>query len=154
MTEHVLGSKVIHTDDTPVHVQDKQKKRATRKAYLWPYVGDDAHPYTIFDYTFTRSRAGSEAFLEDFKGTTAQPRYLQCDAFPGYNGLFTNGHHLLEVGCWAHARRRLFEAQATDPVRGNDALLRIGKLYEVERDAKTLDPEQRHALRQQRRSPC
>ncbi len=153
MREHVLGSKVIHTDDTPVHVQDKQKKRITRKAYLWPYVGDARHPYTVFDYTPTRSRAGPEAFLEDFKGTTTQPRYLQCDAFPGYNGLFTNGHHLLEVGCWAHARRKFFEAKDTDPVRGNDALLRIGKLYEVERDAKGLDASGRHTLRLEKARP-
>lgn len=153
MKECVLQSKVIHTDDTPVQVQDKQKKRATRKAYLWPYVGDEQHPYTVFDYTPTRSRAGPETFLENFKGTTAQPRYLQCDAFSGYNGLFTNGHHLLEVGCWAHTRRKFFEAKDADPVRGHEALLRIGKLYEIERDAKALDPEQRHTLRQEEAGP-
>jgi len=153
MKERVLRSKVIHTDDTPVRVQDKQKKRSTRKAYLWPYVGDGAHPYTVFDYTPTHSREGPETFLENFRGTAAQPRYLQCDAFPGYNGLFTNGHHLLEVACWAHTRRKYFEAKDTDPVRGHEALLRIGKLYEIERAAKTLDPEQRYALRQEKAGP-
>jgi transposase len=153
MTERVLQSKVIHSDDTPVQVQDKQKKRATRKAYLWPYVGDAGHPYTVFDYTPTRSRAGPETFLAGFTGTTAQPRYLQCDAFPGYNGLFTNGHHLFEVGCWAHVRRKFFEAKTSDPVRGNGALLRIGELYEVEREAKTLEAEPRYALRRERARP-
>jgi transposase len=147
MKEHVLCSKVIHTDDTPVRVQDKKKKRTTRKAYLWPYIGDDAHPYTIFDYTPTRSRAGPETFLKDFKGTTAQPLYLQCDAFPGYNNLFTNGQHLLEVGCWAHVRRKFYESKDTEPVRGNEALLTIAKLYEVEHHAKQLDKSGRHALR-------
>lgn len=153
MKERVLESKVLHTDDTPVHVQDKKKKRATRKAYLWPYVGDAGHPYTIFDYTPTRSRAGPETFLEDFKGHPAHPRYLQCDAFAGYNGLFTADRHLLEVGCWAHARRKFFEAKDTDPLRANRALLQVGKLYEIEREAKPLDAPARHELRQNKARP-
>ena len=153
MKERVLHSKAIHTDDPPVHVQDQQKNRTTRKAYLWPYAGDDAHPYTVFDYTPTRNREGPETFLEDFRGASAQPRYLQCDAFAGYNGLFANGHHLLEVGCWAHTRRKMFEAKDTDPVRGHEALARIGKLYDVERDPKTLDAQQRYALRPEKARP-
>lgn len=44
MRDQVLQSRVIHTDDTPVQVQDPEKKRKTRKAYLWPYVSDPDHP--------------------------------------------------------------------------------------------------------------
>jgi len=153
MKTAVLESKVIHTDDTPVRVQDHKKNRITRKAYLWPYVGDAAHPYIVFDYTPTRSRDGPERFLREFRGGPNRPRYLQCDAFSGYDGLFGNGHHVLEVGCWAHARRKFFEAKDTDPIRGHEALLRIGKLYEVERDANALSAPERHALRQQRARP-
>jgi transposase len=119
MTVEVLKSKVLHTDDTPAQVQDKEKKRSTRKAYLWPYVGDNAHPYNVFDYTPTRSREGPEVFLEYFRGTREEPRCLQCDAYPGYNGLFTADRHLFEVACWAHARRKFFEAKTSDPVRAN-----------------------------------
>ncbi|NIM61185.1 MAG: transposase, partial [Acidobacteria bacterium] len=56
MRLEVLASKVLHTDDTPVKVQDQRKNRTTRKAYLWPYVGDADHPYTVFDYTPTRNK--------------------------------------------------------------------------------------------------
>lgn len=55
MRRRVLESKKIHTDDTPVPVQDGSRKQ-TRNGYLWVYIGekDDA----VFDYTPTRSRDG------------------------------------------------------------------------------------------------
>lgn len=139
MQERVLQSRVIHTDDTPVRVQDKQKNRTTRKAYLWPYVGDAHNPYIVFDYTPTRCKDGPESFLEKFTGTQEKPRYLQCDAYPGYNGLFTADRHLLEVACWAHARRKFHDAKTSDPACANLALLKIGKLYELERLAREQD---------------
>jgi transposase len=155
MREDVLQSKVIHTDDTPVKVQDPRKKRATHKAYLWPYVGDAHHPYIVFDYTPTRNKDGPETFLETYRGTEDQPRYLQCDAFPGYNGLFAKSRCVFEVACWAHARRKFFEAKDSNPVRANEALIKIGDLYKVEREAKDsqLDAEERRALREKRSKP-
>jgi len=45
------------------------------------------------------------------------------------------GTTLIEIGCWAHARRYFFDAQDCDPVRTRLALLLIGKLYDVERRA-------------------
>ncbi len=132
MTQRVLQSKVLHTDDTPVRVLDPEKKRTTRKAYLWPYVGDEDHPYTIFDYTPGRGREGPETFLKNFIGEEGSPRYIQCDAYAGYNGLFARDRHVLEVACWAHARRKYDEAKTSDPVRAHDALLRIKAFYKVE----------------------
>jgi len=155
MREAVLRSKVIHTDDTPVKVQDQNKERTTRKAYLWPYVGDGNHPYIVFDYTPTRSKDGPEAFLASFRGTKSEPQYLQCDAYTGYNGLFTEDRHLLEVGCWAHARRKFFEAKTSEPLRANEVLVKIGELYEIEREAKGdgLDAAERQHLRQGKAKP-
>jgi len=153
MTAEVLQSHVIHTDDTPVKVQDKENKRTTRRAYLWPYVGDGDHPYTVFDYTPTRNKDGPESFLDGFTGTEDEPRYLQCDAFAGYNGLFVPGRHLYEVACWAHARRKFFEAKTSDAVRAHHALAVIGELYTVERDAQSCSDADRLALRRERAVP-
>lgn len=155
MMDEVLKSRVIHTDDTPVQVQDQEKKRATRKAYLWPYLGDADHPYTVFDYTSTRNKEGPAAFLESFTGTEDNPRYLQCDAYPGYDGLFTEQRHLLEVGCWAHARRKFHDARTSDPVRAHQALLKIGALYDVERGARGngLDDKALLSLRHEQSRP-
>jgi hypothetical protein len=59
-----------------------------------------------------------------------------------------------EVGCMAHARRKFHELHVhhQSPV-GEQALAIIQQLYEVERDAATLDPPQRQALRQARSRP-
>jgi len=66
MKHRVLGSKAVQTDDTPVPVLDPALPR-TRTGRIWTYVGDDEHPYTVYDYTPTRSRDGPEAFLEEFR---------------------------------------------------------------------------------------
>ena len=41
----------------------------------------------------------------------------------------------MEVGCWAHARRKFYEAQNTDPENSLYALGVIRQLYAVEREA-------------------
>ena len=60
---------------------------------------------------------------------------------------------IAEVGCWAHARRRFFEAKETDLARGLEALARIKLFYEVEDTAKELSSVERLALRQERSLP-
>jgi transposase len=155
MAARVLQSKVIHTDDTPVQVQDPDRKGKTRRGRMWPYVGDADHPYTIFDYTPGRERAGPEEFLRNFTGEEENPRYIQCDAYAGYNGLFAKGRHVREVACWAHARRKYDEARTSDPVRAHQALLRIQEFYRVEAEireaAAGLPRSEADALRHARR---
>ncbi len=146
MTREVLASKVIHTDDTPVRVQDRLRRGRTRQGRLWVYRGDRDHPYTVFDYTPNRKRDGPAAFLEGYKG------YLQADAFSGYDGIYAGGD-VVEVACWAHARRKYYDAQTTDPVRAEIALRFIGELYAVEREAADLGSKERRALRQARSWP-
>ena len=42
--------------------------------------------------------------------------YLQADAFSGYDGIYTgSGGQILEVACWAHARRKFYEARSSSP---------------------------------------
>ncbi len=103
----------------------------TPKGRLWPYVGDREHPAVVYDYTPTRERAGPEKFLSTYKG------YLQLDAYPAYDKFFLDPKRaLVEVGCWAHARRHVFQARDTDPSRMGAALAYIGQLYAVEKHAR------------------
>jgi transposase len=124
----VLASHVIHTDDTPVKVRDAwQKQKYTGR--FWPYVGDALHPLTVFDYTPTHQRDGPAAFLKDYRG------YLQADAFTGYDGIYLESQgRIVEVACWAHARRKFHECRRLDAARMETALAWIGKLYAVEKD--------------------
>jgi hypothetical protein len=105
----VLTSRVIHTDDTVVPVLDHARPD-TREGRLWVYVSDGRPAAIVYDYTADRSRAGPRAFLDAFHG------YLQADAYAGYNALCATGR-IVEVGCWAHARRYFFDAKASDPGR-------------------------------------
>lgn len=124
----VLASHVVHTDDTPVKIRDAWRK-LKHTGRFWPYVGDALHPLTVFDYTPTHQRDGPAAFLKDYRG------YLQADAFNGYDGIYLESHgRIIEVGCWAHARRKFHESRRLDPPRMETALAWIGKLYAVEKD--------------------
>jgi transposase len=149
MKERVLSSRVMQTDDTPVGVLDRSLPR-TRTGRIWTYVGDDNHPYTVYDYTASRSRDGPLAFMKGFDG------YLQADAYSGYKILYEDEKRdVSEVACWAHARRKFFEAQSSDIVRSMVMLAYIRLLYDVEREAKEmkLHGEGRLALRQARSVP-
>ena len=151
MKKDLLESKVTHTDDTPTPVQDGSKKQ-TRKARLWVYIGDQDHPQIVYDYTPNRTRDGPEWFLKTYKG------YLQADAYPGYDRIYARGktdpeRRVIEVGCWAHARRGFFEAQTTDELRALMAMATIKRLYDVEREAASLNSDERRALRQEKAKP-
>lgn len=128
MVSLVLQSRVIHTDDTHVPVQDRDRD-TTRKARLWIYHGDRDHAYNVFAFTPSRARDGPRDFLANFRG------HLQADAFQGYDCIYTNGQ-VHEVACWAHARRKFYEARTSDAARSHEALARIGQLYAVEKEAK------------------
>lgn len=147
MARRVILSKVIRSDDTPVTVQDPQGK-GRKTGRLWVYLGDRENPFIVYDYTPDRSSDGPETFLKTYRSG-----YLQTDAYAGYNGLHDRG--LIEVGCWAHARRKFYDARTGDPERSHAALAWIGRLYEVEREAREqeLDDATRHVLRQDRSRP-
>jgi len=135
MVDEVRASKVIHTDDTPVKVQDRSRTQ-TRTGRFWVYLGDPTHPYTVFAYTPSRSRDGPMAFLRDWgKGERV---FLQADAFGGYDGIYAGeaGGRVTEVACWAHARRKFYDAKNSDPVTSAQALAYVRLLYDVETQAK------------------
>ncbi len=148
MIQEVLQSKVIHTDDTPVKVLDPALDR-TRTGRFWVYVGDKPHPYTVFSYTPSRSRDGPREFLKGWSG------YLQADAFGGYDGIYAGeaGGRVTEVACWAHARRKFYDARNSDAAASTHALAHIRLLYDVEDEAKPLSALDRHRLRQEKSVP-
>lgn len=154
MCSRVIESKVIHTDDTPVTVREPGRA-GTHKGRFWVYVGDEARPYTVFDYTPSRRRDGPAGFLREFTGTGETPRYLQADAFAGYDAIYVPDRGVLEAACWAHARRKFHDARNSDVNRAHTMLALIKLLYNVEREAreKELDADQRRDLRREKAKP-
>jgi hypothetical protein len=73
---------------------------------------------------------------------------LVCDDYSGYKALFKQ-QPIQEAGCWAHARRKFFEAHKLNQSEiAKEALHRIQQLYDVERQGAQLTLQERHQLRQ------
>lgn len=145
MKELVRSSKVIWTDDTPMKLQDRDHERNIRTGRVWVYIGDAVNPLTVFDFTDSRKRDGPVSFLGNFRG------FLQADAFSGYDCIIAGGQ-VKEVACWAHARRKFFDALSTNSAVCSTDLRMIGELYAVEKRTKDGTTLQRLNERQAERA--
>src|SRR5579885_2726720 len=143
MAGRVRQSHVVATDGTTCPMQSAGK---TRPARLWVYVGDEANPYNVFDFTLDRGREGPKEFLKDYT------QVLLADAYGGYNGVVA-GNAITRAGCWAHARRKFVEAEKTAPEIAREAVRLIDALFAVEKQAKEISVAERLALRQAQSQP-
>jgi transposase len=143
----VLQSPILWTDDTPVTVLGgKQPGSSTGR--FWVYIGDARYPYSVYDFTMSRARDGPAAFLEDYRG------FLQADAYGGYDGIFLGSDGgIVEVACWAHARRKFFDARTNAPREANQVLEWIRQLYDIEDRARDFPVVERQVLRQLESKP-
>jgi transposase len=143
MADRVRSSHVVATDDTIMPMQSKDKAANAR---MWVYVGDQDHPYNVFDFTMDRGRAGPKLFLKDYN------QVLLADGYAGYNGVVV-GNAITRAGCWAHMKRKLVEAEKAAPEIAKEAVERVRALYAVERQAKELSDAERLKLRNERSVP-
>lgn len=147
LDDQLLHHDILQMDETTVQVLKESGKRAQSKSYLWlQRGGPPEHPVVRYHYDPGRGAGVAERLLAGFKG------YLQTDGYDGYNAVVA-ANNLIHVGCMAHARRRFSDAvkaQGRSRVRGkaHRGLSFIQKLYRIEKQARKLDPEQRHAHRQ------
>ena len=141
MSRELLAGNYIQADETPVPVQSAATKGKNHRAYLWEY----SRPFgpVIYDFRMGREREGPRQFLKDYKGR------LQTDGYAAYIGV--GGIGMLHFGCWAHARRKFYDASKLDPkdVRSAGIVLKIGELYGIEKSAReaTLSESEREKMR-------
>ena len=111
----------VHADETTLKVQAKGQ---CWTGWVWTVLCKQA-----IAYVFDKSRGGGVAqrLLGGTQGC------LVIDGYSAYNSI-TSLDGRERVGCWAHARRKLFEAMATVP-EAREALDLIVKLYRIEHDA-------------------
>ncbi|MGD0109516.1 MAG: IS66 family transposase [Rhodopila sp.] len=137
--QRVLQSTVMWTDDTPITVLGGPQ--GSFQGRFWTYIGHE-QPYSVYDFTTSRSRDGPASFLQGFAG------YLHADAFAGYDAIFLGSHAAIrEVACWAHARRKFFDAVKSHPRESHQVLEWIRQLYDIEDRARPWSPEARRQLR-------
>ena len=129
MATLVRASKALHTDATRMPYLDPQVKGKALSGQMWTYVGDRDHPFDVFVFCPDHSAAGIDGFLGSYRG------YLHADAHNIYDHLF-KADSIIELGCWAHARRKFHDATENDPARAHVALAHIRRLYAIEAEAR------------------
>jgi transposase len=138
--ELVLQSPVLWTDDTPVTMLVGGDD-GSRTARFWTYIAEE-HPYSVYDFTESRARDGPASFLQKFQG------YLHADAYGGYDQIYLGSNEaIVEVACWAHARRKFFDARHSSPRHAHQVLEWIRQLYEIEDRARESSSDARCKLR-------
>lgn len=146
MKQKILESGYIFTDDTPVQLQVKGKKK-TVTGRMWVYIaGGDNPNYITFDFTVDRKAEHVWNFLQDYEG------YIHADAYSGYDKLFQKDE-ITECACWMHVRRKFYEAE-DGPIELRETILKlIQNLYRYERVLSQAKPEDRLKYRQQKVTP-
>lgn len=136
---------VVHADDTILPLIDEYSHRSAQ-ARVWAYVSREV---AYFEFTDTREGKHPQRFLEPYRG------FVQADAFAGFDALFAHpSTGKIEVGCWAHVRRKFYEIAESEkklkpdkPTLAMQALAWITKLYAIEAQQRAASPEQRHRAR-------
>ena len=144
----VLGSRVVHADETPIGLLDPGGGK-TKKAYMWAYARGafEPEPGVVFDFCPGRGGQYPTQFLKGWTGT------LVVDAYSGYDAALAL-HGRSTAYCLAHARRKFDElVKANASVVAGQAIQRIARLYRIEADAKALTAEQRLQMRHERSRP-
>jgi hypothetical protein len=144
MRQELLGGSYLQADETTVGVQMHDGRGQNHQAYLWQY--GQPRGSVVFDFRLGRERDGPKRFLGDFAGR------LQSDGYGAYDHV--GGPGLVHVACWAHARRKFFDAvklNARD-VTSIRLVAQMDALFAIDAQARAgaLSLEARHELRRQK----
>lgn len=118
----------------PIPSQDKGRQ-ACRRGHYFVLIADRDHVF--FEYT---AKETSPVVNEMFRGFSG---YIQADAKSVYDVLFRAPERKssdeddcdavrYEVACWAHARRKFWEATVAKSVVAREGLARIGRIFSVD----------------------
>ena len=132
--------------------------KGVRQGRIWAYVRDQrpwagaAPPGAVYRFAPDWKEGHVLGHLANARGI------LQADGYKGYAKLYepdTEGtRRLREAACWAHLRRDFYDFwTSTKSEIAREALDRIGKLYDIERDLNGQPADVRHATRQKLSKP-
>lgn len=147
MRRELLGGSYIQADETTVDVQMHDKRGQNHQAYLWQYGRPGGS--VVFDFRMGRGRDGPKKFLGQFEGI------LQTDGYSAYDRV--GGPGMAHAACWAHSRRKFFEAAQLNPsdAAATCIVAQIDDLFGIDALAReqNLDQAGRHELRLERAAP-
>lgn len=100
---HLLQLHFLQGDETSYQVICEPGRKAAQKSYIW--VMRSTHqcrePAVYYHYAPTRSGEVAKEIYAGFDGI------VQIDGYSGYNKLASD---ITRTGCWAHVRRKFFDA--------------------------------------------
>jgi transposase len=147
MAEELLAGSYIQADETPVGVQCQRVRGKNHQAYLWQYSRPGGG--VVFDFRMGRERAGPKRFLGNFEGI------LQSDGYAAYDQV--GGPKIVHAACWAHARRKFFQAVELNPEdhRAICIVAQIDELFAIDAQAREqgLSQQDRQVLRLEKSKP-
>ncbi|UWQ44968.1 IS66 family transposase [Leisingera aquaemixtae] len=160
----IMGSDLLHADDTPIRVLDRSMRdkglgKGVRQGRIWAYVRDQRPwagalpPGAVYRFAPDWKEEHVLSHLANARGI------LQADGYKGYAKLYEpepDGRppRLREAACWAHLRRDFHDFwTSTKSEIAREALDRIGKFYDIERDINGQPADVRHAARQKLSRP-
>jgi transposase len=126
MYRELLAGDYLQADETPVRCNDPDEKHGgTTQGWLWVISrpGGDV----VFDWRLSRRHGELTSLLDGYRGI------LQSDGYEAYPSFARSRDGVVWVGCWAHARRKFFEAAAERPKTAHRMLRLIARLYQLER---------------------
>lgn len=140
----IMGSDLLHADDTPIRVLDRSMRdkglgKGVKKGRIWTYVRDQrpwagaAPPGAVYYFAPDWKEEHVHRHLSQASGI------LQADGYKGYGKLYGPGadgtSRFREAACWAHWRRDFHDIWTSNKSEiAREALDRIGALYDIERD--------------------
>ncbi len=125
LVERVCQDPYVQADETRLRVAEPKNART---AWIWSLLCDE-----VVAYVYSETRA-AETVNHLLAGTVG---HLVTDGYSGYNGVVGEGKRT-RVGCWAHARRKFYEALSSAP-QAREVLDQIVALYRVEHEAAESD---------------
>jgi transposase len=154
---HVFAGDRLHGDDTPVPVLEPGRGK-TKTGRLWTYVrdgrpcADQTPPAVCYFYSPDRKGNHPRAHLKAFRGI------LHADGYAGFKELYETktlgeASAIQEAACMAHVRRKFFDLTTSPAPIAEEALRRIGELYDIEKSIRGSPPERRLAVRQAQSRP-
>jgi transposase len=125
--DSIRDSRVKAMDETPIKA-GRTGHGKMKTAYFWPIYGE--RDEVCFPYFPSRAHEHVRTAL----GLTQVPgSVLLSDGYAAYAS-YAEKVGVTHAECWSHARRELFEAQAMEPDRVQEALQQIAAIYAIEDD--------------------
>ena len=129
LEEQLKTGPVMQMDETTVQVMGEEGREDTQKSRMWvARGGPPEEPVVLYKYRQTRSAYHAKEMLEGYSG------YLQTDGYEGYDAAIKDMPGILHVGCFAHTRRKFFEAAKISSQAGTaqQGIGYIKSLYVIE----------------------